>query len=466
MLSLTFFGASNTVTGAKFLLGAGNDRVLVECGLFQGLKELRQRNWDGLPFSPAELNAVILTHAHIDHTGYLPRLVRNGFKGPVYATAPTVDLCGILLPDAGELQEEEAAHANAHGYSKHSPALPLYTAADAVACLKYFVRLVYGRRHKVTPDIWLRFTDAGHILGSSIAEVWLDDGVNKRKVVFSGDLGRYGGPILNDPTSIQKGDYVVVEATYGNREHSLDPPERELAEAINGAVDSSSVLLIPAFSVGRTQRILYEIHKLESNGSIPKLPVYVDSPMAIDATNIFLAYPDAHRLEFRIKENADGDHPLACSRLEFVRSPKESAQLDRLDGPAIIISASGMASGGRILNHLAAFLPDPKAIVLFVGFQAEGTRGRALIEGSPEVKIQGRLVPVRAKIKRIEGFSAHGDVNDLLRWLSEFKRPPTKVFLVHGEAAALDSLARRIQQQLGYATHIPAYGERVALDGE
>ncbi len=463
MLSIAFFGATRTVTGAKFLLSAGADRVLVECGMFQGLKEWRLRNWDALPFSVADLNAVILTHAHIDHTGYLPRLVLSGFSGSVYATAPTVDLCEILLPDAGGLQEEEAAHANAHGYSKHSPALPLYTEKDAVTCLRHLVRLPYGRRRQVTPRVWARLTDAGHILGSAIAEIWLDDRTDKRKVVFSGDLGRYGGPILNDPSSVSKADYVVVESTYGDRQHSLHPPQEEMAEAVNKAVESASVLLIPAFTVGRTQRILYELHELESNGSIAKIPVYVDSPMAIDATNVFLSYPQAHRLEFRQQEDGD-DHPLACSRLQFVRSPQQSADLDRLDGPAIIISASGMATGGRILNHLVAYLPDPRAIVLFVGFQAEGTRGRALVDGAKEVKIQGQWVPVRAEIRLIEGFSAHADADDIVRWLSGFKRAPIKVFVVHGEPAASDALAQRIRQELGFATHVPSYGERVDLN--
>lgn len=463
MPSIRFLGAAGTVTGAKFLISTDMAQVMVDCGLFQGLKELRLMNWDSPEFDVSAIDAVILTHAHLDHTGYLPRMVKHGFTGPVYATPPTIELCGILLPDSGHLQEEQAEHANKNGYSKHSPALPLYTAAEAVACLKQLRPCPYRQIKEIAPGITIRLVDAGHILGSAILEMWVKDQVGEVKLVFSGDLGRYGEPLLADPTPIAETDYLVLESTYGDRIHEDGHPNHKLAEMVIKAHETGGCLVIPAFSVGRTQQLLHALHLLERDGQIPIIPVYVDSPMAIDATAIFMAHPEDHRVELRHLEK-EGKNPLRLQKLQFIRSPEGSASLDTRNGAMVLISASGMATGGRILHHLDAYLPDPKATILFVGYQAEGTRGRALLEGAKELKLLGQMVPVKARIEQIDGFSAHADRNEILRWLSGFQKPPRTTFLVHGEKRSSESLAEEIKARLGWETAIPALQQEIALE--
>lgn len=457
MPSIRFLGAAGTVTGARFLVSTSRATVLVDCGLFQGLKELRLRNWDPPGIDVSALDAIVLTHAHLDHSGYLPRLARYGFTGPVHATPPTVDLCGILLPDSGHLQEEQADHANRFGYSKHSPALPLYTASEAVASLRLLRPCPYEREREVAEGIRIRMMDAGHILGSAVVEMWVADQGEEVKFVFSGDLGRYGEPLLADPTPIEEADYLLVESTYGDRTHIDVDPERALAEVVRASAESGGCLLIPSFAVGRTQQLLWALRHLEESGEIPSLPVYVDSPMAIDATAIFLAHPEAHRLELRHLEDSGGN-PFQLRNLRFVRSAEESEALDSREWPMVLISASGMATGGRVLHHLEAFLPDPKATVLFVGFQAAGTRGRSLLEGAEELKLLGQLVPVRAGIRRIDGFSAHADRDEILRWLSSFRKAPATTFLVHGEPRACSSLADSVRERFGWKTQVPQLG--------
>ena len=458
MPSIRFLGAAGSVTGARFLVSTDRARVLVDCGLFQGLKELRLVNWDQPPFDPASLDAVVLTHAHLDHSGYLPRLVRYGLRCAAHATPATVDLCSILLPDSGHLQEEQAAHANQHGYSKHSPALPLYTAQEAVDSLSCLSPCPYGQIVEVAEGVRVRLVDAGHILGSAIVEMWVAEAEGEVKLVFSGDLGRYGGPLLQDPTPVAKADYLLLESTYGDRNHADGCPERALAEMVQEAHGNGGCLLVPAFAVGRTQQLLHALHRLEESGQIPSLPVYVDSPMAIDATAIFLAHPEAHRLELRHLED-NGVNPLRPRRLRFVRTSEESEELDRRDGAMILISASGMATGGRVLHHLEAHLPNPRATVLFVGYQAEGTRGRSLLDGARELKLLGKMVPVRANIRQMDGFSAHADRDEILRWLSGFEGEPKMTFLIHGEDQVRRSLGETIRSRLGWRVDVPSLGQ-------
>ncbi len=458
MPTISFLGAAGTVTGSRYMVSTDRARVLVDCGLFQGLKELRLRNWDSPGFDPRSLDAVVLTHAHLDHSGYLPRLTRHGFDGPVYATPPTIDLCGILLPDSGHLQEEQAEHANRGGYSKHSPALPLYTELDAREALTRLRRAPYDRVTEIAPGIRVRMLDAGHILGSAIVEMWVEERGREAKIVFSGDLGRYGEALLADPTPVAEADYLLIESTYGDRLHADGHPEEQLGAAVREARARGGPLVVPAFAVGRTQQLLHSLHTLLEQGKIPNLPVYVDSPMATDATEIFLSHPEAHRVELRHLES-NGENPLRLPRLEFVQSLDDSLALDDRDDPMVLISASGMATGGRILHHLEAFLPNPRATVLFVGYQAAGTRGRTLLEGARELKMHGKIVPVQARIRQIDGYSAHADQGELLRWLGGFEKAPRTTFLVHGEEDSSQGLEEAIRSRFGWTTSIPELSE-------
>ncbi len=462
MPSIQFLGAAGTVTGARFLVSTERTRVLVDCGLFQGLKQLRLLNWEQPSVDPRSIDAVVITHAHIDHTGYLPRLVKSGYDGPIYGTPATVDLCRILLPDSAHLQEEQAEHANMHGYSKHTPALPLYTAQDAANALQYLKPCPYNEPREVAEGIRVRMVDAGHILGSAIVEMWVRERNQEVKITFSGDLGRYGEPLLGDPTPIEETDYLLVESTYGDRTHSDGHPERQLEEMVLRAAKMKGCLLIPSFSVGRTQQLLYAFHTMEKEGRFPDMPVYVDSPMAIDATEIFLAHPEAHRVDLRRLES-NGENPLRLGRLKFVRTPEESRTLDERQEPMVLISASGMATGGRILHHMASYLDDPRATVLFVGYQAEGTRGRTLLEGGKQLKMMGKEVPVRAAIRQIDGFSGHADRDEIVRWLSGFKKAPKTAFVIHGEEHASTALAGTLQSRFGWKTAHPALRDTVEL---
>jgi len=463
MATLQFLGATETVTGSKFVLEVAGSRAMIDCGLFQGHKELRLRNWEALPVRPESIGWVLLTHAHIDHTGYLPRLVRDGFTGPVYATTASADLLDIMLPDSGRLQEEEAEYANRKGYSKHHPALPLYTEADARRALKQVVRVDYDREVELSKLLSVRFIPAGHILGSSFvaAEIRERDR-DPIKVVFSGDIGRYDEPILNDPSPVEDADYLLVESTYGNRRHASEDPEDRLAEIINSAAERGGKVIIPAFAVGRTQLLVYYLRELEDEGRIPVLPVVVDSPMGASATRLYAKHKNDHDIDMqrlaRIQRNA-----LATRNFSLVQGRSGSKGLNDLSGPAIIISASGMATGGRVLHHLARHLPDPASTVVFVGFQAAGTRGRRLQEGEKEIRIHGQMVQVRARIESMGSLSAHADSEEVIRWLRGFKRPPRTTFIVHGEPDGAQALRDKIASELNWNAVIPTYKEVVEL---
>src|SRR4030042_968073 len=400
MAQLTFLGANGTVTGSRFLLDAEKIKLLIDCGLFQGLKQDRLKNWEPFPIPPAEIDRVLLTHAHLDHAGYLPRSVKQGFTGKVYCTWSTFDLCRIMLRDSGHLQEEDAYWANKKKFSKHEPALPLYTVKDAENSLKSFDPVFYGQDFFVTDSLRVKFRDAGHILGSAFVDIKNTSNQRVRKILFSGDIGRPSRPILRDPVQVFEVDYLVLESTYGDRLHDSKPPEEELARVINESVKRGGSLVIPSFAVGRTQELLYCIRELEEQGKIPSLPVYVDSPMAIDATIVFEKRKADYDMESKVLE-LEGKHVLKTRQIKFCRSTEESKQLDALKNPGIIISASGMVEGGRILHHLAHRLPHPQNTVLFIGFQAAGTRGRTILEGKPTVKIHGQQIPIRAKIENI-----------------------------------------------------------------
>jgi metallo-beta-lactamase family protein len=457
--TLTFLGgAGGTVTGSKHLLENGESRVLLDCGLFQGLKELRKRNWAAPPAEPRTLGAVILSHAHIDHSGYLPRLCRDGFTGPVYCTPGTSDLLQVMLPDAAHLQEEEAAFANRHRTSKHDPALPLYTIADAERALAQVKRVDFGQPFTATPGVEARFTPSGHILGAGLVTCE----IGGRRLVFSGDLGRYDVPIMVDPEPVAEADVLLVESTYGNRVHPPDDPADRLTAAVRRAVEQKGWLLIPAFAVGRSQEILYDLRELEKRGVIPSLPVFLDSPMGIQATAIYAAHTEEHDPALA-RLVAGGTAPFAPKRFALSRSVEDSKRLNDTAGPGIIVAGSGMATGGRILHHLKRLLPDPKTTVLFVGYQAAGTRGRLLKDGAAEIRMLGMMVPVNATIMVSDAYSAHADREEILRWLGGFRRPPGMTYVVHGEAGAAEALRDAIVNRLGWNAAVAQDGQRVTL---
>lgn len=463
MATIQFLGAARTVTGSKHLVEVGGYRTLVDCGLFQGLKELRLRNWEPFPLNPASINSVILTHAHIDHSGYLPKLVRDGFDGPVYATPATVELSRIMLPDSARLQEEDANYINKVGASKHKPALPLYNERDATEALRHLESVNYHKRIQLTKKLAFEFVTAGHILGSSfvVFDFESNDGRRKR-MIMTGDLGRYNEPIINDPANVDEADYIVVESTYGNREHPDYDVKAKLAEIITETARRGGHILIPSFAVGRTQLLLYLLRELEEENRIPILPVFVDSPMAGKATKLYLRHKEDHDSDMK-RLSDGGKNPLATKRFNVARTIQESKNVSAEEGSAIVISASGMATGGRILHHLRRRLPDDRNTVIFVGYQSEGTRGRRLLDGEKEVKIFGEFVPVRAKIERLENLSAHADSREILRWLGGFKRAPEKIFLVHGEPDAQEALKNKIVEKFGWQVEIPEYLQKFEL---
>jgi metallo-beta-lactamase family protein len=463
MATIQFLGAARTVTGSKHLIEVDGYRAMVDCGLFQGLKELRLRNWDPFPLNPASINTVILTHAHIDHSGYLPRLVRDGFDGPVYATPATVELARIMLPDSARLQEEDAAYVNKTGVSKHHPALPLYNERDATEACRLLQSVNYHKRIQLTKKLSFEFVTAGHILGSSfvIFDIECKDG-QRKSMVMTGDLGRYDEPIINDPANVDEADYIVVESTYGNREHPNFDVKAKLAEIITETARLGGHVLIPAFAVGRTQQLLYLLRELEEEGRVPILRVFVDSPMAGKATKLYLRHKEDH--DPNMKDLTDDRiNPLATKRFNLARTIQESKNVSAEEESTIVISASGMATGGRILHHLRKRLPDERNTVIFVGFQSEGTRGRRLLDGEKEIKIFGEFVPVRARIERLENLSAHADSREVLRWLGGFKRAPEKVFLVHGEPAAQEAMKNKIVEKFGWPVEIPEYLQKFEL---
>jgi len=461
MASIRFLGAAGTVTGSRFLVEWGSSRVLVDAGLFQGPKDLRLRNRAPWPVPPASLSAVVLTHAHIDHSGALPQLARDGYRGAVHCTPATRDLAGIVLPDSGRLHEEEARYANKRGYSKHAPnARPLYTEEDALAVLPQLSPLRYGERRDIAPGVSLTFRRAGHILGSATVELALT-GPRGKRLLFSGDLGRYGVPILPDPEPGIAADALVVESTYGGKHHTDAAPDEALRAEVERAVRAGGALIIPAFAIGRTQEVLYTLKQLEARRAIPELPVFVDSPMALDATPIFLAHREDHDDEMARRVEA-GEEPLRPAKVTFCRTPDQSKAINGVQGPCIILSASGMATGGRVLHHLAQRLPDRRTTVLLVGFQAAGTRGQALQAGAATVRMFGEDVPVRARVASIAGFSAHADEDELSRWLATFPSPARRSFLVHGEPGALAAALARMER-LGWPAQVPRHLEEVPL---
>ena len=459
--SLQFLGAAGGVTGSKYLFSYGDEQLLIDCGLFQGLKELRQKNWASVPIDLARLRAVILTHAHIDHSGYLPRLVSKGYKGPVFATPGTCDLLGVMLPDAAHLQEEEAGYARQKGYSKHSPALPLYTVEDAEQSLTLLRSLRVGQSVEVIKGVSLDFGRVGHILGAGSARLSFEINGQKRTLLDSGDLGRYDRPILKDPEPARNADWLLLESTYGNRTHAKDS-EMELRNLIKETVARRGCLLIPAFAVGRTQDLIYTIRKMEDEGEIPAIPVHVDSPMGLEATEIYCRHPEEHDFEMQ-QLSSQESCPITSRHMVVHKSPEQSKSINQFKGPMVIISASGMATGGRVLHHLKQRLSNLDTTVLFAGYQAEGTRGRLLQDGAKEVKLLGEVVPVRAQIKVIDGFSAHADQGEILRWLGTFKQAPRMTYIVHGEPPAAAALADSIRERLKWKVEIAKYQQKVTL---
>ncbi len=463
MAKITFLGATGTVTGSKYLLETDGKKLLIDCGMFQGLKQLRLRNWADFPVDPTSIDTVILTHAHIDHTGYLPKLVQMGFKGTVYATPATMDLSAIMLPDSAHLQEEDAKYANKKQFTKHAPAMPLYNITDAQNSLELFQALPYGKVEQLSPNVTLCYRDAGHILGSAFVDIRITTEDGERRILFSGDLGRPGQPILRDPHTVFGTDYLVLESTYGDRLHGQTDKKTDLARIINESYKRGGVLVVPSFAVGRTQELLFSIRELEEEKRIPVMPVFVDSPMAINATNIFMKNAQDHDLESKVAE-LKGIDILKTVDLRFTQTPDQSKGINNIAGRAIIISASGMVTGGRILHHLFNRLENPNNTVLFIGYQAEGTRGRTILEGADTVKIHGQQIPVRAHIEQISGFSAHADYNEILAWLSSFNEAPRKIFIVHGEISQSRALGERIRNTFNWETAIPEYLESFDLN--
>jgi metallo-beta-lactamase family protein len=462
MPRLTFLGAAGTVTGSKYLLEASGRRLLVDCGLFQGGKELRQRNWDRLPQDPASIDWVVLTHAHIDHTGYLPRLVRDGFRGPILSNATTRELCALLLPDSAHLMEDEASHVNARGYSSHKPALALYSQEEALQTMNRFSEIPAYGEYRISPEFLVRPHDAGHILGARSLEILVTENGKTLTMLFSGDLGRYSQPILNDPDAPPRADVVLCESTYGDRNHPADPPPDEaLAQVIQRVAKRGGVIVVPAFAVDRTQLLMYYIHELEDAQRIPTLPVYIDSPMAISVTELYRRHHEDHDKQFTAEE-AHGT-PLDARNLHIMRTVDESKQINDVNTPAIIISASGMATGGRVMHHLVRRLPDPRNCVLLCGFQAEGTGGRALEEGAKVLRIYDEAVPVAAEVVNLRQFSAHAGQNELLRWLGGLPAPPKQLYFTHGEPASAAALQAAVRAQFKWRAATPQYLDSVDL---
>jgi metallo-beta-lactamase family protein len=457
--SLQFLGAARVVTGSKHLIQVSGKKYLIDCGLFQGPKEISELNWKPLPIQPHELDAVLLTHAHIDHIGYLPKLWRDGFRGPIFCTRATSDITKLSLPDSGELQEEYARYANKKGFSRHKPALPLYTAEDAYAVCKLLSPVDFDESFDLAGKCVMRYKRAGHILGSAFIEFFLPDG---RKVLFSGDLGRFGTPIIRDPEIIESADVLLIESTYGDRVHSNESAIDELEQVLKQCVKTGGMVIVPAFAIGRTQEMLYMVSELQREGRLPEMPMYVDSPMAIDATAIYGRHHEDHDLEMEDLEDAK-QNPLRPKNMYFTRKVPESKQINEIRGPALVIASSGMASGGRVVHHLHRRLADPDNTVLFVGYQSVGTLGRELVDGAHEVEIMGDRIPVRATVRKLDSLSAHADANDIMHWLSKFTVPPKKTYLVHGDIVPMQTLNDRINTELGWSTHMPEIFETVEL---
>jgi metallo-beta-lactamase family protein len=451
-LKLSFLGGAGTVTGSKFLIERNDRRVLVDCGLFQGFKTLRLRNWGPFPIEPRRIDAVILTHAHLDHTGYLPLLVKHGFAGPVFCSESTAEFCRILLPDSGYLQEKDAEYANRHGFSKHKPALPLYTRQDAIRALDHLKPIAFERALDAPGGATARLRRVGHILGAASVEIdWAGT-----RIVFSGDLGRYGDATMVDPVQVEQADYLLVESTYGNRRHDRRDPEEALDEIISETVGRGGTVVIPAFAVGRAQTLLLHLHRLKDRGRLRNVPVFLDSPMAVDASEVYCRHLEDHRLTAH-------ECREACRVATYVRHVEESKALTANPMPKVIVSAAGMATGGRVLHHLKHYVSDPRSTILFAGFQARGTRGAAMVGGADRIKIHGQYLPVRAAVMNLDMLSAHADADEIMTWLQGFKRPPRTTFIVHGEPTASDALRHRIEEELGWPCVVPDQGQQVNL---
>jgi metallo-beta-lactamase family protein len=474
---IQFLGAAGTVTGSKHLINTSSDltgragtQVLVDCGLFQGQKEWRERNWQGLPLNAQEIECVILTHAHLDHCGWIPRLVKQGFRGQIYATQATIDLCSIILPDSGHLQEEDAEFHNRHKTSKHDPALPLYTQEDAEACMQNFKPVQFGETKQVSPEISFRFVHAAHILGSCMAEITLNAGSKTTRMLFTGDIGRVhdqhtapGKVVYSGPQAGEMADLVVMESTYGNRQHPTDDPRPKLAEVIRKTVERGGSVVVPAFAVERTQKFVFMLKELMESGQIPRMPVFCDSPMAIKAVEIFLKHTEEYTDTTKQLVSRYGS-PLQWQGFTFAQTSEESKKINDSKFPCVIISSSGMVTGGRIQHHLIQRLPDPKNTVIFIGFQAPGTRGFTVKSGAPEVKIFGQMVPIRAQIAAFEQFSDHADTPELLEWLRTFTNKPSATYLVHGETNASSQLRDTMTKELGWNVQIAQWMQKVNVN--
>ena len=478
---IQFLGAAGTVTGSKHLINLSGDpsgkagfQVLVDCGMFQGKKEWRERNWRDLPISARDIDCVILTHAHLDHCGWIPRLVKQGFRGPIYATPATIDLCGIILPDSGHLQEEDAAFHNQHGTSRHDPALPLYTEEEALACLQYFKPVAFGEVKQLSPEFSFRFVHAAHILGSSMVEITLTPRVGDARpgptrMLFTGDIGRVhdahiapGKVVYSGPQSGETADILVMESTYGNRQHPADDPRPELADLIKKTVARDGSIVVPAFAVERTQKFVFMLKELMESGQVPRVPVYCDSPMAIKAVDIFLKHTEEYSDATKQLVGRYGS-PLTWPGFTFAQTAEESKKINNNKSPCIIISSSGMVTGGRIQHHLSQRLPDPKNTVIFIGFQAPGTRGFTIKSGAPEVKMYGQMVLIRAQVAVLEQFSDHADTPELLEWLHTFRNQPGVTYLVHGEPDASSQLRDTMSKELGWNVQIAQWMQKVEV---
>jgi metallo-beta-lactamase family protein len=473
---IQFLGAAGTVTGSKHLINTTYDssgkqgfQALIDCGLFQGQKEWRERNWQDAPVPAREIDAVVLTHAHLDHCGWIPRLVKEGFHGSIYATQATIDLCSVVLPDSGHLQEEDAAYYNKRKVSKHDPALPLYTLEEAQDCLKYFKPVAVGQTTQLSPELAFRFVPAAHILGSCMAEVTLQTDGRSRRLLFTGDVGRVrdskiapGKVVHSGPQENETADVLVMESTYGNRQHPDTDPRPELARLVRETAERGGSVVVPAFAVERTQKFLFTLKELMETGQMPRVPVYCDSPMAIKAIEIFMMHSEEYTPRAADLIRRYGS-PIKWPGFTFALTAEESKKINENRYPSIIVSSSGMVTGGRILHHLAQRLPDPKNLVIFIGFQAPGTRGAIIKGGAPEVKIFGQFVPIRAQVAALEQFSDHADPPELLEWLHTFKNTPGVTYLVHGEPAASSQLRDRMKKELGWNVRVAEYMERVEV---
>lgn len=451
-MKIRFLGATQEVTGSRYLIEHNQTKVLVDCGLFQGTREIRTHNWDNFPIDPHTIDAIVLTHAHLDHTGYIPVLIKHGFEGKIYCSKPTYELTEILLKDSGTIQQEDAAKANKYGYSRHTPALPLYTAKDAQNAMRFFQTVDYDTTFDVG-NLKIKLIQSGHILGASFVVV--SDG--QRTITFSGDLGRPNQPIMKSPPPITQTGFLVLESTYGDRLHEQEDPIEQLGKIIQKTLAQHGVVIIPSFAVGRTQTILYCLYQLLEKKIIPHIPIFLDSPMAINVTELFTIFKDEHKLSEDL-----------CNKVFSIAintpTVEESKRINSLQGSAIIIAGSGMADGGRVLEHLAHFISDARNTVIFVGFQANGTNGRDLIDGAKQIKIYGKMYEVRASIEIIHNLSAHADYHEILQWLSFFTSKPKKVFLTHGELEPSKALQSKIEERFGWPVVIPKFLETFDLD--